>query len=161
MHADLVARKEWIEREKEREKVEFPFKKGRGEGNKGEKEKVKINLLELNFSPKSLLWLKSGKEKGKNQYVRVALTSQHRLQATSALCHSIFLLIYAHWLDGFFQKKKKRKDNFILSSTVFGLMEVWPPGPSTSVVLAYACMLDFVSRGRFSGLLLIVTKMNW
>jgi len=36
---DLVARKEWIEREKEREKVEFPFKKGRGEENKGEKKK--------------------------------------------------------------------------------------------------------------------------
>ena len=30
MHVDLVARKEWIEREKERKKVEFPFKKGRG-----------------------------------------------------------------------------------------------------------------------------------
>ena len=28
MHVDLVARKEWIEREKEKEKVEFPFKKG-------------------------------------------------------------------------------------------------------------------------------------
>ena len=52
-HVDLVARKEWIEREKEREKVEFLFKKGRGEGNKGErgKRKEKINLLELNFFP--------------------------------------------------------------------------------------------------------------
>ena len=40
-HVDLVARKEWIEREKEREKVEFPFKKGRGEGNKKEKGKGK------------------------------------------------------------------------------------------------------------------------
>ena len=39
MHVDLVAKKEWIEREKERENVEFPFKKGRGEGNKGEKKK--------------------------------------------------------------------------------------------------------------------------
>jgi len=52
MHVDLVARKEWIEREKEREKVEFPFKKGRGERNKGEKGKEgKINLLELNPPP--------------------------------------------------------------------------------------------------------------
>ena len=41
MHVNLVARKEWIEREKEREKVEFPFKKGRGEGNKGERRKGK------------------------------------------------------------------------------------------------------------------------
>ena len=39
MHVDLVARKEWIEREKERKKVEFPFKKGREEGNKEEKGK--------------------------------------------------------------------------------------------------------------------------
>ena len=39
MHVDLVAKKEWIEREKERENVEFPFKKGRGEGNKGERKK--------------------------------------------------------------------------------------------------------------------------
>ena len=37
MHVDLVARKEW----KEREKVEFPFKKGRGEGNIGERGKRK------------------------------------------------------------------------------------------------------------------------
>ena len=37
MHVDLVARKEW----KEREKVEFPFKKGRGEGNIGERGKGK------------------------------------------------------------------------------------------------------------------------
>ena len=52
MHVDLVARKEWIEREKKREKVEFPFKMGRDEGNKGERgkeKKGKINLLELNF----------------------------------------------------------------------------------------------------------------
>ena len=41
MHVDLMARKEWIEREKEREKVEFPFKKGRGEGNIGERGKGK------------------------------------------------------------------------------------------------------------------------
>jgi len=40
-HVDLVARKEWIEREKERDKVEFPFKKGRGERNKGERRKGK------------------------------------------------------------------------------------------------------------------------
>jgi len=51
MHVDLVARKEWIEREKERENVEFPFKKGRGEGNKEKRGKGKINLLELNFFP--------------------------------------------------------------------------------------------------------------
>ena len=70
MHVDLVARKEW----KEREKVEFPFKKGRGEGNIGERGKGKINLLELNFSPKSPLWLKSGKRKGGNQSVGVALS---------------------------------------------------------------------------------------
>ena len=37
MHVNLVARKEWIEREK----VEFPFKKGRGEGNIGERGKGK------------------------------------------------------------------------------------------------------------------------
>ena len=47
IHVDLVARKEWIEREKEKEKVEFPFKKGRGEGNKRERGKGKINMLEL------------------------------------------------------------------------------------------------------------------
>ena len=35
MHVDLVARKEWIEREKEREKVEFSFKKGEGREIKG------------------------------------------------------------------------------------------------------------------------------
>ena len=38
-HVDLVAKKEWIEKEKEKKKVEFPFKKERGEGNKGEKKK--------------------------------------------------------------------------------------------------------------------------
>ena len=63
MHVDFVAKKEWIESENEREKVEFPFKKGRVEGNIGEMGKEKINLLELNFSPKSPLWLKSGKGK--------------------------------------------------------------------------------------------------
>ena len=73
MHVDLIARKEWIEREKERENVEFPFKKGRVEGNIRERGKEKINLLELNFSPKSPLWLKSGKGKGDNQSVGVAL----------------------------------------------------------------------------------------
>ena len=51
IHVDLMARKEWIEREKESEKMEFPFKKGRGEGNKEERGKGKINLLELNFFP--------------------------------------------------------------------------------------------------------------
>jgi hypothetical protein len=51
IHVDLMARKEWIEREKERDKVEFPFKKGRGEGNIGERGKEKINLLELKFFP--------------------------------------------------------------------------------------------------------------
>ena len=39
MHVELVARKEWIEREKDKEKMEFFFKKGRGKGNKGEKRK--------------------------------------------------------------------------------------------------------------------------
>ena len=63
MHMERVARKEWIEREKESEKVEFPFKKRRGEGNIGERGKGKINLLELIFSPKSSLWLNSGKKK--------------------------------------------------------------------------------------------------
>ena len=42
IHVNLVARKEWIEREKEKEKVEFPFKKRRGEGNKGKGEKGKL-----------------------------------------------------------------------------------------------------------------------
>ena len=56
MHVDLVARKEWIEREKEREKPRrwnSPLKRGegRGERNKGERGKGKINLLELNFFP--------------------------------------------------------------------------------------------------------------
>jgi len=74
MHVDLVVRKEWIERKQEREKMEFPFKKGRGEGNIGERGKGKINLLELNFSPKSPLWLKSGQRKGGNQSVGVALS---------------------------------------------------------------------------------------
>ena len=41
MHVNLVARKEWIEREKERKKVEFPFKKRREEGNIGERGKRK------------------------------------------------------------------------------------------------------------------------
>ena len=52
----------------------------RGEGReikgKGEMGKGKINLLELNFPPKSPLWLKNGKRKGENQFVGVALTSQ-------------------------------------------------------------------------------------
>ena len=69
MHMDLVAKKEWIEREK----VEFPFKKEREEGNICERGKGKINLLELNFPPKSPLWLKSGKRKGENKSVGVAL----------------------------------------------------------------------------------------
>ena len=41
MHVDIMARKEWIEREKKKEKVEFPFKKERGEGNIGERGKRK------------------------------------------------------------------------------------------------------------------------
>ena len=69
MHVNLVARKEWIEREK----VEFPFKKGERRKIKGKGEKGKINLLELNFPPKSPLWLKSGKGKGENKSVGVAL----------------------------------------------------------------------------------------
>jgi len=55
MHVDLVARKEWIEREK----VEFPFKKGRGERNKGEK----------------------GKEKRENQFVRAKFPPLNPLYA--------------------------------------------------------------------------------
>ena len=59
MHVNLVARKEWIEREKERKNVEFPFKNGRGEGIKGERGKrieenqsvgVKFFLLNLFYS---------------------------------------------------------------------------------------------------------------
>jgi len=45
IHVDLMARKEWIEREK----VEFPLKKGREEENIRERGKEKINLLGLNF----------------------------------------------------------------------------------------------------------------
>ena len=58
MHVDLVARKEWIEREKEREKVEFPFKKGRGEGNKGERKKGKRKnqSIRAKFFPLSLFY---------------------------------------------------------------------------------------------------------
>lgn len=41
MHVDLVARKEWIEKEKEREKVEFPLKKGEGREIKGKEKKEK------------------------------------------------------------------------------------------------------------------------
>jgi len=58
MHVDLMARKEWIEREKERE-VEFPFKKGRGKRNKGEK----------------------GKEKRENQFVRAKFPPLNPLYA--------------------------------------------------------------------------------
>ena len=63
MHVDLVARKEWIEREK----VEFPFKKGREERNIGERRKGKRKNQSVGakfFSPKFTLWLKSGKRKG-------------------------------------------------------------------------------------------------
>ena len=66
MHVDLMARKEWIEREKESEKVEFLFKKGRGEGNIGERRKGKKKNQYVGakfFSPKFSLWLKSGKGK--------------------------------------------------------------------------------------------------
>ena len=71
MHVDLVVRKEWIEREK----VEFLFNKGREEGNKGERRKGKRENQSVGakFSPKSLLWLKCGKEKRENQSVGVAL----------------------------------------------------------------------------------------
>jgi len=53
MHVDLMARKEWIEREKEREKWNSPLKRGEGREIKGKRErrKGKINLLELNFPP--------------------------------------------------------------------------------------------------------------
>ena len=58
MHMDLVARKEWIEREKKREKVEFPFKKRRGEGNIGEKgkEKSKNQSVGAKFFPLNPLY---------------------------------------------------------------------------------------------------------
>ena len=46
IHVDLVAKKEWIEREK----VEFPFKKRRGEGNKG-KGKKENQFVGTNFFP--------------------------------------------------------------------------------------------------------------
>ena len=41
MHVDLVARKEWIEKEKKREKMEFPLKKGEGREIKGKGENKK------------------------------------------------------------------------------------------------------------------------
>ena len=62
MHVDLVARKEWIEREN----VEFPFKKGRGEENKGKRGKGKRENQFVGakfFTLNPLLCLKS--EKGK------------------------------------------------------------------------------------------------
>jgi len=48
-----------------------PLKKG--EGREIKEKGKKINLLELNFfsSPKSPLWLKGGKKKGKNQSIGV------------------------------------------------------------------------------------------
>ena len=54
MHANLVARKKWIEREK----VEFPFKKGRGEGNIGErrKGKKKNQSIGAKFFPLNFLY---------------------------------------------------------------------------------------------------------
>ena len=54
IHVDLMARKEWIEREK----VEFPFKKGRGEGNIGEKgkEKRKNQSVGAKFFPLNPLY---------------------------------------------------------------------------------------------------------
>ena len=74
MHVDLVARKEWIEREKPR-RWNSPLKRGEGREikEKRERRKGKINLLELKFPPKSPLCLKSGKGKGENQSVGVAL----------------------------------------------------------------------------------------
>ena len=56
MHVDLVARKEWIEREKEREKVEFLFKKGKGEGNKRKRRKGKNQSIEAKFFPLNLFY---------------------------------------------------------------------------------------------------------
>ena len=56
MHVDLVARKEWIEREKEREKVEFPLKRGEGREIKGKGDRGKRKKI-----PKSHLWLKGRK----------------------------------------------------------------------------------------------------
>ena len=56
MHVDLVARKEWIEKEKEREKMEFSFKKGRGEGNIGERGKEKNQFVGAKFFPLNLLY---------------------------------------------------------------------------------------------------------
>ena len=56
MHVDLVARKEWIEREKEREKVEFPFKKGRGEENKWERGKRENQSVGVKFFPLNLFY---------------------------------------------------------------------------------------------------------
>jgi len=38
MHVDLMARKEWIEREKEREKWNSPLKRGEGREIKGKRE---------------------------------------------------------------------------------------------------------------------------
>ena len=57
MHVDLVARKEWIEKEKEREKVEFPLKRGEGREIKGKGDRGKRKF----FFPKSPLWLKGRK----------------------------------------------------------------------------------------------------
>jgi len=53
IHVDLVARKEWIEREKKMEKIEFSFKKRREEENKGkrEKEKRKNQSIRAKFYP--------------------------------------------------------------------------------------------------------------
>ena len=53
MYVDLVARKEWIEREKEKTKVEFPFKKRRGGKYRGkekrENQSVRAKFFLLNF----------------------------------------------------------------------------------------------------------------
>ena len=56
MRVDLVARKEWREKEKEREKVEFPFKKRRGEENKGERGKRGNQSVRVKFPPLNPLY---------------------------------------------------------------------------------------------------------
>ena len=102
MHVDLVARKKQIEREKGRENVKFPFKKEGGEGNKEERRQRKINLLELNFSPKFLLWIKNRKGKEENQSVGVALTKykpkliNYMLTVNANILKCILLITYGY-----------------------------------------------------------------
>jgi len=63
MHVDLVARKEWIEREKEREKPRrwnSPLKRGEGRGIKGKGERGKgkreNQFVGAKFFPLNLLY---------------------------------------------------------------------------------------------------------